>query len=433
MLPLHLMSLHEISKREERTMALCVKKPNSTRPWDDQTATTAASPSTSTPPSNTGTSYGCKSFDSLGRLLRRLCREFNFDNVDDKARTCQYPTATLYFCARTGLQQCRTGLSDDVSTASELCYGRRNGNICINDRFRYGIHGSEAKPQQKWLRLRKYWRHNARRRLRKIERDQRLQQLPVDSRNAEETPTNVARTDHGFQNKFANNHTNDNIFRRNSCKDSEELLWRRIRFVKFCSNQSYQQQQYNLQQTKLRSIKEYNSLGEQLQLSTRTIFQHLNETPQGQSNNVTAKSSEIPTRSSISILFVITKSRDQLSDELYTDTAGGHSRRKTTCYSMSPLFLARSKKFLPTKTSTRMSKRTRPSVCLLQSTTLESHHRNGNSTASISKSKDEPISRRKFTKRCQLNIFRKFEPGRHFQHTEIKLRPVCTNFRISYH
>lgn len=44
------MSLHAISKGQG-TMALCVKKPVKRFRWDEQSATTAASPSTSTPPS----------------------------------------------------------------------------------------------------------------------------------------------------------------------------------------------------------------------------------------------------------------------------------------------------------------------------------------------------------------------------------------------
>lgn len=407
MLPLHLMSLHEISKREERTMALCVKKPNSTCMWDDQTATTAASPSTSTPPS-TAESTSSSSYDGttsasvkLNRLLRRLWRELNLndivcdDDVDNKARACQHPTAALQFSARVGWLPCRTtGLSADVSPTADLRYGRRNGSVCLGDRLRNGLR-SEARPQQRWLQLRKYWRHNARRRLRKIERDQYIKQLSVDGGISKESSTYVPRTDNEFQ-AFANIHPFSHIHRsdkqfideynfvcRYSSKDPKELLWRQFRFIEFCGYQSGnkpQQQQYHLQQTKLRKLQEFSK---QQEFSARIMFQYFNETTQGQSNNIAVESSKVPTRSSspynaseLVNLFVVTKFHDQLSDELYTDKKGRNTWRRTICDSMSPIFLARFRKLRPTETFTRVSKRTRPSVYMLQSITLESHSRN---------------------------------------------------------
>lgn len=398
MLPQHLMSLHEISKREERTMALCVKKLNRTCLWDEETATTAASPSTSTPPSVKRVFHDdTVSSIKISGLLRRLWREFYI--VDDyheyiKAGKCQYPTTAIQFCSGVGLfLECDNAR---LLSASDLSNRRRHGNLCFGDRFRYGLR-SKASIQQRWMQLRKYWRHNARRRLRKTERDQHVQQFSAIGRTAEEISTNVSPSKSflKFPSSFNIDNYNDNIFHvvcRNSSQDSQELLRRHFWFLKFRYSNSFQhiyQQQYHLdqylQQIELRTLQEwYSSFGQQQQqqLSTRTIFQHPNETTQGQSNIVNAKSSKISTRSNhthnASNLFHLIAALlcGQLSVKLYTNSTCRHSRRRTICDSMSPIFLARSKKRLPTKTSARMSERTRPSVRLCQSIALVSHPRN---------------------------------------------------------
>lgn len=366
MLPQHLMSLHEISKREERTMALCVKKLNNTYTWDEQTATTAASPSTSTPPSDS-TFVSALSSDSW---LRRFWREFCLNiNVDET--TNEYTSPALQLCGRTELFEC-AGLSSDIF---HRC---RNGNVALNDRFQCGLQ-PQAKPQQRWLQLRKYWRHNARRRLRKTEREQfRQQYIPFAEGYSEETRTSseLPATD--------TNHR---------CKDSKELLWRRFRFIQFhCSpdnqhqfNQSeQQQQQYNMQQTKLRKLETDRSIIDlfQLQLSTREVLQCFNETTQCPSNNVITKSSEITTRpnaTNVCKWFISPQFHDQLhniSNQLYINVTSRNTRRRAICDSMPPLPVARFKQFLTAKTLTGMSERKRPGVCMLQSITLESHPRN---------------------------------------------------------
>lgn len=409
MLPLHLMSLHEISKREERTMALCVKKPNSSCPWDDQTATTAASPSTSTPPSEGA--HGTGTNGSFGRLLRRLCREFNIDlNLNETAS--EYTTPALQSGGRNGLYS-NSGLSLDVPSTSGLCHGWRNGNFAINDRLRYRL-CAEARPQQRWLQLRKYWRHNARRRLRKVEREQLVQQhLPADQgSSAEENRTtwhipaknNIQKFDASPDHQQSNIRTSPiltalpnrshDIFCGNRSKDSKELLWRRIWFVKFRCCQSPQhkrveQQQHHdhiLHQTKLRKLEK---VGRRQPIQTRNVLQCFNETTEGQSDNVPAESGEITSRSSPNSVADIssgsgrfnggrTKFHDHqhISIELYIDAKCRNTRRRAICDSMSPIFVARSKEFLTAKTLTSMSERTRPSVCLLQSIALVSHSRN---------------------------------------------------------
>lgn len=401
MLPLHLMSLHEISTREERTMALCVKKPNNTCPWDDQTATTAASPSTSTPPSEARFCH-----DDDNRLLRRLWGEFRIVENNDKyveTGKCEHPSPALQFCSRIRhfLEFDNDRLSSDISSATNVFNRRRNRNIGFGDRIRYGLQSKPASSQQRWLQLRKFWRHNARRRLRKVERNQHVQQLPIKIRTAEEVSTYVSPTKISIKSASSCDNYNDNnifhnIFCRYRCQNSKELLWRYFRLLEFRYSRYYQQEcqqqqchQHDdddeyLQQTKLRL---FGQPEQQQQLSTRTIFQYTNETTQGQSNIVTAKSSQIPPRPShphnISNLqhlfqFVVVTALlcSQLSNKLYTYTKSRNSRRRTICDSMSPISLARSEKCLRTETFARLSKRTRPSVCMLQSITLVSHPRN---------------------------------------------------------
>lgn len=402
MLPLYLMSLHEISKREERTMALCVKKPRGTSSWDEQTATTAASPSTSTPPSATGTTNDNAVF-SIG-LIRRLWREFNFDGNHLWRRDCLYSTAALQFCIRIGLfEQCNDPrLHSDVAKTSGLSQRKGNGDVLVGHRIRYGLQSENSSNQQRWLQVRKYWRHNVRRRAQQIERDQHIEQFSVDLRVTNESTPVVSSFNHPATVKSTNgincnycctNNYNNNYYDivcRYRCQNFEKLLWRNFRLFEFLFNSTYQllqQQQQLLQQNYLQSSKEWSwsSNGQQLQFSPRTTFQYPYETTQGKSNKFPAKSSKISPRSNfthanasvqfIQRLVIFVSPLFKPSNQLYFSTTRRNTRRRTICDSLSPIFLARFKKCLPNKATACVPERTRPSLCLLQSTTLVSHPR----------------------------------------------------------
>ncbi|TMW48501.1 hypothetical protein DOY81_006428 [Sarcophaga bullata] len=431
MLPLYLMSLHEISKREERTMALCVKKPRGTSPWDEQTATTAASPSTSTPPSATGASNDNAVFSiGLIRLLRRLWREFNFDGNLLWRRNCLYSSAALQFCIRIGLfEQCNgTRLHPDAAKTSGLSQRKRKGDVLFGHRIRYGLQSENSSNQQRWLQLRKYWRHNVRQRSQQIERNQHIEQFSVDLRITNESVPVISSFNHPAPVKSTNgiectycctNGYNNNFYdivRRYRCQNSEKLLWRNFRLVEFLCNSTSQllQQQQPLQQNYLSSSKEWSwySYGQQLQFSPRTTFQYPYETTQGQSNKFPAESSKISPRSNFthantSVQFlqrhiVVVSPLFKPSDQLYFSTTRRNTRRRTICDSLSPIFLARFKKCLPNKETACVPERTRPSLCLLQSTTLVSHPRHRIGVNSISPPNDEKIRRRKFGERCKF-------------------------------
>ncbi|GBP08817.1 hypothetical protein EVAR_70211_1 [Eumeta japonica] len=147
-------------------MALCVK--NLTGPaWNEQTATTAASPSTSTPPSVATELYYDDAILNSHRfgLLRRLWREINNGEFFDKHV--------------------------------------ENGNYCFGDRFDTDY--SQNKRSTKWFQLRKYWRHNARRRLRNVERGSTFSsyQLQVEFLRGRNLPNKESiRTTSCCHNKF---------------------------------------------------------------------------------------------------------------------------------------------------------------------------------------------------------------------------------------
>lgn len=200
MLPKKLMSLHDIPKRKEkRTIALCDKKqPGYVRcGWDTDahTATTAAAPSTSTPPSSGVT------VTAQRQLLLLVCERFcNSDS--DNAAAKHAPASVLLDSLLHRLFRLVSPAPSGESSASPR---PSNGHVRGIGLFLYNW----------WLQLRKFWRRFAKRRKRR-----------ALSSSASASGSSTHNESGATSSNDASGSNSDNIC-GNSCEHVSQLLRRR--------------------------------------------------------------------------------------------------------------------------------------------------------------------------------------------------------------